>query len=452
MNSSQERLPLSYARSDGWLRTGRVVAWGPDAITVDAPGLSAGHIVELDAGGRIAHTEVCSLNGTTARCQPLELLDVAAVGMPAHSRGCVLGSYYGPGLLGRCVDAWGRGGGQNVGVMPARAPAPLSIYERFSITQPLPTGIAAIDALCTIGKGQRVAIFSGAGVGKSTLIRHIAERTKFDAHVLALIGERGREAAETVEALRHNPRFCDMTLVCATAEASPRERFAAARTALTQAEWLASCGKHVLLTVDSLTRVANAWRELALASGEAAVHRGHPASMIGTLASLVERAGARSCGSITGVFAVLVDGDDPFEPVTDAVRGLLDGHIVLSRRLGDIGCFPPVDVLRSSSRLFNRLVSQQQAFDAALVRKALAALERAEDLLAIGAYRPGGDVVLDAAIDQRERMERFLHHGASASWDAAAALHDIADRLRHLGCIDAAAARRDSGAHEGEVL
>jgi flagellum-specific ATP synthase len=329
--------------------------------------------------------------------------------------------------------------------MPARVPAPLAIHERFSITQALPTGVAAIDALCTIGKGQRVAIFSGAGVGKSTLIRQIAERTKFDAHVLALIGERGREAAETVAALRDNPRWRDMTVVCATAEASPRERFAAARTALTQAEWLACCGKHVLLTVDSLTRVANAWRELALASGEVAVHRGHPASMIGTLASLVERAGARSRGSITGVFAVLVDGDDPFEPVTDAVRGLLDGHIVLSRRLADIGCFPPVDVLRSSSRLFNRLVSPQQALDAAHVRKALAALERAEDLLAIGAYRPGGDLVLDAAIGQRERMEQFIHHGASASWDAVETLHHIAQSLRGLGCIDGAAGRRDSG-------
>jgi len=445
LNNPDQQLPLSYARSDGWLRTGRVIAWRPDAVTVDVPGLSAGQIVELDACGRISHAEVCSLSGATAQCQPLEPLHAAAVGMPAKARGCVLGSYYGSGLLGQCVDAWGRGGGQDVRVMPARIPAPLAIHERFSITQALPTGVAAIDALCTIGKGQRVAIFSGAGVGKSTLIRHIAERTKFDAHVLALIGERGREAAETVAALRDNPRWRDMTVVCATAEASPRERFAAARTALTQAEWLACCGKHVLLTVDSLTRVANAWRELALASGEAAVHRGHPASMIGTLASLVERAGARSRGSITGVFAVLVDGDDPFEPVTDAVRGLLDGHIVLSRRLGDIGCFPPVDVLRSSSRLFTRLVSPQQALDAAHVRKALAALERAEDLLAIGAYRPGGDLVLDAAIGQRERMEQLIHHGASASWDAVETLHDIAQSLRDLGCIDGAAGRRDSG-------
>jgi flagellum-specific ATP synthase len=397
---------------------------------VDIPGLAAGHIVELFAGGQTSHAEVCSLTGEASQCQLLEPLPAAVVGMPAIARGCTLGSYYGPGLLGHCVDAWGRGGGQNVSVTPARSPQPLSIDERCPIATPLLTGVAAIDALCTIGKGQRVAIFSGAGVGKSTLLRQVAERTRFAAHVFALIGERGREAAETVAALREGSRWHDTVVVCATAEAPPRERFAAARTALIQAEWLASCGVDVLLTVDSLTRVANAWRELALAAGEPAVHRGHPASMIGTLASLVERAGARKTGSITGIFAVLVDGDDPFEPVTDAVRGLLDGHIVLSRRLSDTGCHPPVDVLRSSSRLFHRLTSSQQAADAGLVRKALAALERAEDLLAIGAYRPGGDLLLDAAIEQREQIEHFLHHGATANLNAVAGLHDIANDLR----------------------
>ena len=432
MNGLDGPPPLTYARADGWLRTGRVTSWRSDAITVDMPGLAAGNIVELDLAGRTAYAEVCGLTGEAALCQPLEPLHDVAIGTKVTANGCALGSYYGFGLLGFCVDGWGRGAGQAVGVTPARVPAPLRIGERRSIAAPLWTGVAAIDALCTIGKGQRVAVFSGAGVGKSTLLRQIAERTTFDAHVLGLIGERGREAAETVAILEQGSRWRETAVVCATAESSARERFAAARTALAQAEWLASLGKDVLLTVDSLTRVANAWRELALAAGEPAVHRGHPASMIGTLASIVERAGARASGSITGVFAVLVDGDDPFEPVTDAVRGLLDGHIVLSRRLSETGCYPPIDVLRSSSRLFNRLASPEHVADAGLLRKALAALERAEDLLAIGAYRPGGDPLLDAAIQLRERIEGFLYHGEAASVDALAGLHDIAQRLREV--------------------
>jgi flagellum-specific ATP synthase len=395
--------------------------------------LAAGQIVEIVEDGKIAHAEVCSLTGAVTVCRPIEPMPGVTIGAAVIARGCALGSYYGPGLLGRCVDAWGRGGGHDVRVTPARVPQPLGIRERYPIHAPLLTGVAAIDALCTIGKGQRVAIFSGAGVGKSTLLRQIADRTRFNAQVLALIGERGREAAETVATVQESERWRDTVVVCATAETPPRERFAAARTALAQAEWLASCGKDVLLTVDSLTRVANAWRELALAAGERAVHRGHPASMVGTLASLVERAGARKIGSVTAIFVVLVDGDDPFEPVTDTVRGLLDGHIVLSRRLSETGYYPPVDVLRSSSRLFNRLASAQHMADAALVRKALAALERAEDLLAIGAYRPGGDTFLDAAIQTRERIDQFLHHGAGASWDAISILHDVASQLRDKG-------------------
>ena len=198
---------------------------------------------------------------------------------------------------------------------------------------------------------------------------------------------------------------------------------------MAQAEWLCEHGHDVLLTIDSLTRVANAWRELALAAGEPPAHRGHPASMIGTLAGIVERAGARASGSITGVYAVLVDGDDPFEPVTDAVRGLLDGHIVLARRFADAGRFPPIDVLRSSSRIMNRLASVEHIRDAALVRKALAALERAEDLFAIGAYQPGGDPLLDAAVAQRQRLEDWIFHARPNDEDPVAQLAQIAAAL-----------------------
>jgi FliI/YscN family ATPase len=393
-------------------------------------GIAAGSVVEIETGGETRCAEVRSVCELDAVCTPLEDTSDIAVGARVRSVRAILGCYCGERMLGQCVDAWGRGERDDESWVKAPHLRPLPIDERRPIARAMRTGIAAIDGLCSIGIGQRVALFSGAGVGKSTLLRQIAERADVDAHVLALIGERGREAAETVSTLRASLGWGRTTVVCATAECSPRERFAAVRTAMAQAEWLCERGLDVLLTVDSLTRVANAWRELALASGEPAAHRGHPVSMIGTLAGIVERAGARRCGSITGIYAVLMDGDDPFEPITDAVRGLLDGHIVLSRRLADAARFPPIDVLRSASRLMSRLASCEQLADAALVRRALTALERAEDLFAIGAYRPGGDAWLDAAVVQRERLEGWIFHGSASAEDATAGLAEVAAALR----------------------
>ncbi len=423
-------LPLSSRLCDGWVRKGRVTACSSGSLTVRMCGVAAGSVIEIGAGDDRLCAEVCNLSGWDATCVPLGAMQQVTVGARASSTRAVLGAYCGASMLGQCVDAWGRCAATGDCVVQAPRAGPIPLEERRPVSRVLATGIPAIDALCTLGVGQRVALFSGAGVGKSTLLRQIAERTQLDAHVVALIGERGREAAETVARLRESPIWQKTTVVCATAEASPRERFAAARTAIAQAEWLCERGDDVLLTMDSLTRVANAWRELALAAGEAPAHRGHPASMIGTLARMVERAGARRRGSITGIFSVLVDGDDPFEPVTDAVRGLLDGHIVLSRRLADAGCFPPIDVLRSSSRLMNALASGEHLRDAALVRKAMATLERAEDLFAIGAYKPGGDPLLDAAVGVRERLDEFIFFGDQADGDPIARLRELAAGLR----------------------
>jgi FliI/YscN family ATPase len=430
-------LPLSSRFCDGWVRVGRVTACGPGSLTVRMRGIAPGTVVEIGAGDETLCAEVCALCGWEATCIPLGALQQVTVGSRATSIRAVLGAYCGASMLGQCVDAWGRCAAPGECIIRAPSANPISLEERRPVHRVLATGIPAIDALCTLGIGQRVALFSGAGVGKSTLLRQIAERTKIDAHVVALIGERGREAAETVARLRESSVWPRTTVVCATAEASPRERFAAARTAIAQAEWLCERGDDVLLTMDSLTRVANAWRELALAAGEAPVHRGHPASMIGTLARMVERAGVRHRGSITGIFSVLVDGDDPFEPVTDAVRGLLDGHIVLSRRLADAGCFPPIDVLRSSSRIMSALASGEHLRDAALVRKAMATLERAEDLFAIGAYKPGGDPTLDAAVGMRERLDEFIF-SAQACGDPILRLHELAAGLReHVSPVPA---------------
>jgi FliI/YscN family ATPase len=429
MNGHAASFPLSHVHSDGWVRSGWVTECTSQSLTVRMRGVCAGSLIEVCTQPHHVFAEVREVRGNDALCTPLEDVAEITVGVRALSKRAVLGAYCGAQMLGQCVDAWGRTPTGPRSQVCAPELKTLSLDERCPVFTPLQTGITAIDALCTLGVGQRVGIFSGAGVGKSTLLRRIAERAKLDSHVIALIGERGREAMETVAALRSSDIWKRATVVCATADTSPRERFAAARTAIAQAEWLARRGDNVLLTVDSLTRVANAWRELALASGESPVHRGHPASMVGVLARLVERAGARTSGSITAIYAVLVDGDDPYEPVSDSLRALLDGHIVLSRKLADGGRFPPIDVLRSSSRLMHQLVSPGHLRAAMLIRQALSTLERAEDLFAIGAYKPGGDPALDAAVAQRDRLDAWIFHHQPRVDDPLDELFDLAEAL-----------------------
>jgi flagellum-specific ATP synthase len=424
----QARLPVCFRGCDGWVRTGRVSSVGDATVTVRLRGISPGALVAVStrANGTL-FVSAQRVREREADCAPVESVQGIAVGDPASAIGAELGSFCGWGLLGRDVDAWGGPTHPDVFVAPGAPRVPL--HRRRPIERSLRTGINAIDALCTLGIGQRVALFAGAGVGKSTLLRLIARHAGLDAHVVALIGERGREAAETIADLRAAPSWSATTVICAPADSPPHERLAAANTALAQAEWLCERGQDVLLTVDSLTRVANAWREIAIAAGEPPAHRGHPPSLVTTLASIVERAGVRHRGSISAIFAVLVDADDQFEPVTDVVRGLLDGHIALARQLADAGRFPPIDVLRSSSRLMQRLVTPERFAQAALVRRALAALERAEDLFAVGAYAPGGDPLLDAAVTHRARLEHFIHQGERLDADPAGELEQLASLL-----------------------
>jgi FliI/YscN family ATPase len=423
----ESKFPIWYGGCDGWVRSGAVAGVVPGAVFVRLRGAAQGSLIAIETRcARYAFAQIVSVEGGLATCSPLRTLADVAVGARAFAIGAELGSFCGFGLLGRRVDAWGGPPGPNCRAVPIRDAA-LDPAHRRPISRALYTGIPAIDGLCTIGVGQRVALFSGSGVGKSTLLRLIGAHARLDAHVLALIGERGREAAEAERELAATSSFPKTTIVCATAEAPAQTRLAAMHTAVTQAQWLCERGYHVLLTVDSLTRVAQAWREIALAAGEPPAHRGHPPSLPALLARLVERAGVWGRGSITAIYSVLVDADDLFEPVTDVVRGLLDGHIVLSRSLADSGRYPPIDVLRSSSRVMNAIVSREHRSNAARVRKALAALERAEDLFAIGAYVAGGDPVLDAAVAARERIEDFLFGGPHA--DALARLAELAALL-----------------------
>ena len=427
--------PIAYPDVDGFVRRGTVQRVTAETIDVRCPALTPGEAVLIEqfnaARPLIAEVAVTDVDG--ARCAILEHGARVRVGANVLCAGGRVGAYAGDVLLGRALDAWGRdldrapAKGRIVVPLESRS---LDARARGPIERPLRTGIAAIDALTTIGYGQRVALTAGAGVGKTTLLRRVVEHAEVDARVIALVGERGREAAETVRRLRALPEWPRTSLYCATSETSAIERLTAARSATVQAERLCRNGRHVLLVIDSLTRVANAWRELALAAGEPMGPRGYPPSLGSTLARIVERAGARPEGSITAVYAVLVEGDDPFEPVTDAVRALLDGHIELSRRHAQAGRYPAIDVLRSLSRAMPDVASPAQRADAALIRHVLATLENAEDLMAIGAYRAGSDAWLDACVGLRPAIESFIFDGLGRPDDPLVRLAALANELR----------------------
>jgi FliI/YscN family ATPase len=436
--------PLRFDAADGWLRSGTVESVAPDHLVIRMPALQPGAVVKVTrADGRPLLARVQSIDKHGAHCTPLERVDGISVLARATSDLARLGAHVGPALLGCAADAWGRGSKSGRSIIASTDPAPLSLAERAPITSALRTGIAAIDAFTPIGLGQRIALAAGAGIGKTTLLRRVVEQADVDARVVALIGERAREAAETIALLEHTHRWPTTTIYCATSEAGPMERFAAAQSAAAQAEWLCSRGRRVLFVLDSLSRVAGAWREMAIAAGEPPAQRGYPPSLVGALARLVERAGARVAGgSITAVFSVLVDADDHFEPVTDAVRALLDGQVSLSRKLAEAGRFPAIDVLRSLSRAMPDIAAPAHKLDAAIVRHALSTLEQAEDLFAIGAFRPGSDAWLDACVAARPSIEQLIFdgEGRGAAHDPVADLADIASRLRAATLQTASAA------------
>jgi len=283
---------------------------------------------------------------------------------------------------------------------------PLAL-ERASIREPLGCGIRAIDGFLTCGRGQRVGIFGGSGVGKSTLIGMMARGTAADMTVLALVGERGREVGEFLEVLGEEGLRRAVVLV-STSDQSPLLRIRAALAATAVAEYFASLGKHVLLIVDSLTRFAMAQREIGLAAGEPPTAKGYTPSVLNMLARLAERAGNFSLGSITAFYTVLMEGDDQQDPVADTVRSLLDGHIILDRNLAMSSHYPPISILESLSRLMPNVVSEEHVAKANSLRRLMAAYARSEDLIRIGAYQKGSDPVLDNAIQILPALNEFL--------------------------------------------
>ena len=288
-------------------------------------------------------------------------------------------------------------------ILPVRPP-----LSRQPIRVPLGTGVRVIDAMLTVGRGQRIGIFGGSGVGKSTLIGMMTRNTEADITIVGLVGERGREVGEFLEvALGDEGRKRSVVLV-STSDQSPLMRIRAALSAVTLAEHFAAQGKHVLLVLDSLTRFAMAAREIGLAAGEPATAKGYTPSVFTRLAKLVERCGNFAVGSITAFYTVLMEGDDQQDPLVDAVRSLLDGHVVLSRSMAAEGWFPPIDVLDSISRLMPAVTEAPHREAAALVRRLLSAYARSEDLVRIGAYKPGSDEDLDRALQARPLLRDFM--------------------------------------------
>jgi len=318
----------------------------------------------------------------------------------------------GPGLLGRVLDAYGRAvDGKPQLALDQRAALdrqPPHACTRPRIDRPLATGIRAIDGLLTCGKGQRMGVFAGSGVGKSMLLGMMARYTSADVNVIALVGERGREVNEFIERDLGPQGLARSVVVVATSDEPALVRVQAAMTAATIAEYFRDRGKDVLMLLDSVTRYAMAQREIGLAAGEPPATRGYPPSVFALLPKLIERAGRSPAGSITAFLTVLVEGDDPNEPIADTVRGLLDGHAWLSRNLAHRGHYPAIDVLSSLSRLMSDLVGEEHRRAATLVRSLLAAYHDHEDLISIGAYRRGGNKLVDAAIDMQDDLNGFL--------------------------------------------
>ncbi len=342
---------------------------------------------------------------------PFDELDGIGIGSTVENTGTMHSVKVGDHLLGMTLDGLGNplDGSKLTATeyypVEAEPPAPL---DRVIIDEVLPLGVKAIDGLLTIGKGQRIGIFSGSGVGKSTLLGMIARNTKADINVIALIGERGREVKEFIERDIGEEGLKRSVLVIATSDKPAIIRKKAAKTATSIAEYFRNQGKDVLLMMDSLTRFSMAQREIGLAAGEPPVSRGYPPSVYSEMPKLLERAGNDAKGSITGLYTVLVDGDDFNEPITDTARGILDGHIILSRKFANKNHYPAIDVLQSISRVMSSIVSKEHKALSGQCKMLLATYQDAEDLINIGAYKPGSNKNIDLAVAKIDKINAFL--------------------------------------------
>jgi flagellum-specific ATP synthase len=392
---------------------GRVIKSAGNLIESEGPYGSVGEGCGiLTAGGKIFAGEIVGFRGRTVLSMPLERPAGIRFGDKIVTRGTRPSIRVGPALLGRVVDGAGqaldaKGAYRARETWPLFSEAPLPL-ARTPIRDPIGCGIRAIDGFITCGRGQRVGIFGGSGVGKSTLLGMMARGTSADLTVLGLVGERGREVRDFLEDALGEEGRRRSVLVVSTSDQSPLLRIRAALTATAVAEYFCSLGKHVLLVVDSLTRFAMAQREIGLATGEPPTAKGYTPSVFSMLARLIERAGHFGAGSITAFYTVLMEGDDQLDPLVDSVRALLDGHVVLDRKLAVQGHYPPISVLDSLSRLMPAVTSSDHLGKARRLRQLLSSYAASEDLIRIGAYQKGADRVLDQAVAVLPLANAFL--------------------------------------------
>lgn len=363
--------------------------------------------------------EVVGLHGQTVQLMPFSDIQGIELGCQVVASGSRLKVPVSDKLLGRVLDSMGRpmdgkGDVHSLVEYPAMA-LPPDVLGRRPIREQISTGVRAIDGLTPVGTGQRMGIFSGSGVGKSTLLGMIARNTEADINVIALIGERGREVREFIENDLGEEGLARSVLVVSTSDTPPVARLKGAYIATAIAEYFRDQGKNVMLLFDSVTRFARAQREIGLAIGEAPATRGFPPSVFSTLPRLLERCGTGENGTITGFYTILVDGDDMDEPVADNVRGILDGHLVLSRSLAQKNHYPAIDVLNSVSRLSTKISSPEARDAAGRMRELLALYRENEDLVTIGAYAAGSNPELDKAISSKTAFDRFLRQGIEES-------------------------------------
>ena len=397
--------------------TGKVSKVVGLTIESNGPEVNIGEICKINAlrENKVISAEAVGFRDNKVLLMPLGDMNGIGPGSKVVATRDYLSVGVGNALIGRVIDGMGRpidGKGEIVTEttypVENKPPHPL---KRNRIKEPLPLGVKTIDGLLNVGKGQRVGIFAGSGVGKSTLIGMIARNTKADVNVIALIGERGREVREFIEKDLKEEGLKRSVVVVATSDQPALIRLKGALMATAIAEYFRDQGKDVLLLMDSLTRFAMAQREIGLSIGEPPVSRGYTPSVFSIMPKLLERAGNSQSGSITGLYTVLVDGDDLTEPVTDTARGILDGHIVLSRNLANKNQYPAIDVLASVSRVMPDIVDDEHQKIANDIKKTMAIYREAEDLINVGAYAKGSNEKIDYAIEVIDKIQEFIKQG-----------------------------------------
>jgi flagellum-specific ATP synthase len=402
------------------LAGGRITRVNGSSIEALLPRAQTGAIYRIPGqGGRVdILAEVIGFRERETILAPFHEPRGVGPGDPVLPEGLTDQQRVGDDFLGRIVDSLGLpidGGPPIVAkkLLPLYRPAPNPL-TRMSITEPIHTGVSVLDAMATAGRGQRVGIFAGPGVGKSTLMGMLARSSDAEVNVICLVGERGREVRSFIEHELGPEGMARSVLVVATGDASPILRVRAAFLATTLSEYFRERGKQVLLMMDSLTRLAHALREIGLAAGEPPTTRGYPPSVFSVMPKLLERAGnASGPGTMTAFYTVLVDGDDMTEPIADAARSILDGHLILSRKVAEAGRYPAVDVPRSLSRLASELIDPAHAELARRVREVYSGYEELRDLVQVGAYRPGNDPNADRVIQLFPRLTEFFKQGRS---------------------------------------